>query len=210
MAISSSLCLATAATLRPSTPALPPLRRTCLSALCRFFSDHTLSMSRNHFLLPTPFPGPSTCVGSTRWLPPKPSGLGSLRLAEAQALARPVAAVSFASLSPSRFHLPVPLGSIPITGLLRYYEDSDAFRARFFGPSQAMNAVSLPGSRSPFHLTPPSNHPISNHSRGPLPPISCRGGDLAQCLPSPLRDGLSFSGFAFCSQARRPLQPNRV
>ena len=29
-----------------------------------------------------------------------------------------------------------------------------------------MNAVSLPGSPSPLHLTPTSNHPISNHSRG--------------------------------------------
>ena len=142
--------------------------------------------------------------------PPKPSGLGPLRLVQARAFPRPLSAVFVAILSPSRFHLPVPLGSIPITGLLRYYEDSDAFRARFFGPSQAMNAASLPGSRSPLHLTPTSNHPISNHSRGPLPPIGCRGGDLAQCLPFPLRDALSFSGFAFCSQARRPLQPNRV
>jgi hypothetical protein len=150
------------------------------------------------FLLPSPFPGPSTCVGSTRWLPPRPIGLGSLRLAEARALALPLATVSLACLFLSRFHLPVPLGSIPITGLLRYYEDSDAFRARFFGPAQAMNAASLPGSRSPLHLTPPSNHPVSNHPRAP-PPASwlfSRGVCLSLLPPWPRRKH-RFSGFVF-------------
>jgi hypothetical protein len=152
----------------------------------------------------------STCAWSTRWLPPGPLGHGYLHLVEARALAQPLAAVSLACLCPSRFHLPVPLGSIPLTGLPRYYEDSDAFRARFFGPAQVMNAASLPGSRSPLHLTPPSNHPVSNHPKRLLPPVRCWCGDLPQYLPSPLQDSLRFSGFAFRSQARQRLKPNRV
>jgi len=64
-----------------------------------------------------------------------PIGRGCLRLAEARILSGPLAAVSLAGLFPSRFQLPVPLCSIPVTGLLYYYEDSDAFRARFFGLS---------------------------------------------------------------------------
>ena len=91
-------------------------------------------MSRNYFL-------PSrngvsrafNMAGVRTWLRASAadSGLSVLRRRGSR---RPVAAeVSLASLSLSRFHLPVPLGSIPITGLLRYYEDSDAFRARNSG-----------------------------------------------------------------------------
>jgi hypothetical protein len=122
-------------------------------------------------------------VTSTRWLPPTPIGLGSLRLAEARALPRPLAAVSLACLSPSRFHLPVLLGSIPVTGLLRYYEDSDAFRARLFAPLSGMNSASPPGSRSPLHLTPTSNHPVSNHLRALLPLSGCLCGGLPEVAP---------------------------
>ena len=90
----------------------------------------------------------------------------------------------FTDLFPSRFHLPVPLRSIPVTGLPRYYEDSDAFRVRLFGPPAAMNSASLPRSRSPLHLTPTSNHPVSNHPRAPPPaPFAVDAGGSA-CLCS--------------------------
>ena len=148
-------------------------------------------------------------MASTRWLPPKPIGLGSLRLAEARALARPLAAVSLACLSLAPCHLPVLLGSIPVTELLRYYEDSDAFRARLFAPLSGMNSASPPGSRSPLHLTPPSNHPVSNHLRALMPLSGTLCGGLPESCP-PLPVGIRFSGFALRSWARRALKPNRV
>jgi hypothetical protein len=125
------------------------------------------------------------------------------------ALARPLAAVSLAGLSLSRFHLPVLLGSIPVTELLRYYEDSDAFRARLFAPLSGMNSASPPGSRSPLHLTPTSNHPVSNHLRALRPLSGCLCGGLPESCP-PLPVGIRFSGFALRSWARRALKPNRV
>ena len=127
--ISSSLRLSTAATLRPSTPALPPFSTTSLSALCRFFSDHTLSMSRNHFPSSIPVSRALSMRVVHTLASTQAQRARSLRLVEARALARPLTTVSLAGLFPSRFHLPVPLRSIPVTGLLRYYEDSDAFRA---------------------------------------------------------------------------------
>ena len=107
---------------------------------------------------------------------------------QARAFPRPLSAVFVANLFLSRFHLPVPLRSIPITGLLRYYEDSDAFRARLFGPAAAMNSASLPGSRSPLHYTPTSNHPVSNHPRAPPPaPFAVDAGGLPVVAPSLLK-----------------------
>ncbi len=72
-----------------------------------------------------------------------PNGHRSLRLVEPLP-ALPTVFVPLFCLS--RFHLPASLGSTGITPLLRYYEGSVTFRARFFGPSTDHERRSFPGS----------------------------------------------------------------
>jgi hypothetical protein len=73
-------------------------------------------------------------------------GHGFLRLAEAGSFLPPLATVLVvARLCLSRLHLPASLCSTAITPLLRYYEGSVSFGARFFEPL-AMNAAPCPQS----------------------------------------------------------------
>jgi len=72
-----------------------------------------------------------------------PIGHGSLRLVEPS---RALSAVFVPVFCLSRFPLPASLDSTGITPLLRYYEGSVTFRARFFGPSAVNERRSFPES----------------------------------------------------------------
>ena len=77
-----------------------------------------------------------------------PNASAPLRLVQAS---RPLSTVLFPSMSPSRFHLPGPLCSTPVTALHRSYEAS------------VTRCVSCPHRVIPSSCEPPSSRAASNH-----------------------------------------------
>src|SRR3954447_3039321 len=204
--VSSSICWASLAsrvsTRRPkssivsrSTPALPRFRLTRFHAAASVSWAYTLSISEYH--LP-PFT-PLSRASSMRSV----QTLGSVHSHRASTSLPRLAIGTSESCSSVRpfltHHLPVSLGSTPVTALHRYYGDSDSL------PPPPLLRQGLPDSRAR----------ASNRSAPQTPDVS-----RDRFPHAPQRHGLSFRtvsrlrppglGFAIGLQARQHIRPNRV